>query len=402
MSTTVRTLVLSGVGIALVGGLLITAFGKDPVLVDLAEVARGNLVITVDAEGETRVRETYDVSAPITGTLLRIPLEVGDPVTEGETLLAAVEPATPALLDARSQAEAVASLHEAEASVRFAQAEVTRTQADARFARVEYNRAEALVQSGAASLTRLEDASLRLALAEAAATSAEARVSMAEAARDRAQAVLQGPTDGERQSDCCVRLYAPADGVVLSLENKSARPVFAGQKLMSVGDPTNLEVVVDLLSADATQLRPGARATLDRWGGSEPLEAELRLLEPVAITVVSALGIEEQRVDAILDITSAPAAWSGLGEGFSVYARIEEWRIEDAILVPLSGVFQQQGAWFTFVDVDGVAERRAIEIGRRDARSAVVTSGLEPGDRIVIHPPDSIADGVSIAERERF
>ena len=402
MSGSIRTVALSGLGGVLVAGLVVTAFREDALLVDLAEVSAGTLVITVDAEGETRVRDTYDVNAPITGTLKRLPLEVGDRVHRGKTIVAQVEPAAAPLLDARSRAEAVASLQEAEASLRFAQAEITRTEAEQRFAQTHFDRTKALTETGASSITRLEDASLRLAIAEAAHISAQASLEMARASHERAAAVLIDPEIGASDGMCCVTLYAPADGVVLEQPNASARPVVSGEMLLSIGDPTNLEVVVDLLSADATRLREGAGARLERWGSDAPLDAVVRRLEPTARTVVSALGIEEQRVDVILDITSPEMEWAGLGQGFSVFVRIEEERVDDAVLVPLSALFQQDDRWFTYLDVDGVAVRREIEIGPRDGRWATVQTGLQLNDRVVTHPPDSIAAGRRLAEREAF
>ena len=400
MSFNLRTIVLFGLGLLLVGALATTAFRNDPISVDLAEVSRGTMVVTVDAEGKTRVREIYDISAPITGRLLRMPLSVGDPVTEGETVVAEVEPISSPLLDTRSRAEAVAVLREAEAQIRYAEAEVLRTGTDVTYAQTQIDRTRALVETGAASLTRLEDADLRLSLAKAQAVSAEAGLAMALASKERAEAVLAEPDAAPSEVVCCKRLISPANGVVLSQNNVSARPVVSGETLLSVGDPRDLEVVVDLLSSDATRLSPGAAVELDRWGGDAPLEARLRRIEPSARTVISALGIEEQRVDAVLDIISAPEDWDGLGHGFAVFVRIEEWRQDGVLLVPLSSIFRSDDTWFAFVANDGVVERRAIEIGRRDGTMAIVEGGLAEGDRVVSHPPDGIVDGSAIVERD--
>ncbi|MDJ0640569.1 MAG: HlyD family efflux transporter periplasmic adaptor subunit [Paracoccaceae bacterium] len=402
MSLSPRTLLISGLGIALVGFLAVTAFREDPVPVDLAEISRGNLQVTVDAEGETRVRHRFDVNAPITGTLQRMPLEVGDPVVAGETIIARIEPASAPLLDANSRAEALAVLHDAEAQIRFAEAEIKRTTANADYAQNQLDRAEALVRSGVATLTRVEDAAVQLALAEAEVVSAEARMAMALASKERAEAVLQEPDVTSKSAACCLRILSPANGVVLDQPNASARPVQAGENLAAIGDPTNLEVVVDLLSSDATRIREGAAASLERWGGPGALDAVVRRIEPTARTVVSALGIDEQRVDVRLEITSPRNEWAGLGHGFSVFVRIEEWRAEDVLLVPLSAVFQKDGTWFTFRANNETAHLTEIAVGRRDGRMAVVEAGLNQGDRVVMHPPDTIRDGSTITERERF
>ncbi|WP_421906143.1 efflux RND transporter periplasmic adaptor subunit [Mameliella sp.] len=395
-----RTIGLSAVGLALVGGLAITAFRTDPIPVDTAPLARGALSVTVDADGKTRIREVYEVSSPIAGTVLRLPVAVGDPVAKGVTVVAQVQPAVPTLLDARSRAQAVAALHEAEASVKFAEAEVARTEAQRAFAQSQYNRAKALADRGTASLTALETAAQQLQLAEADKLSADARLAMSRAALESAQAVLVDPEQDPGEDDCCLPILAPADGVVLSVEGESARPVLAGAPLLSIGDPEDLEIVVDLLSSQATRLAPGAPAQVDRWGGEGALAAELRLIEPAARTVVSALGIEEQRVDAVLDFTSPPEIRAGLGQAFSVFVRIEEWRTEDALLIPLSAIFRREGQWFTYVLADGIARETAIEIGRRDGRSAEVLAGVRAGDRVILHPPDTVADGIEVVERD--
>ena len=403
MSLSPRTIVISGLGLAVVAGLLFTAFRDDPIPVDIAEIARGDLRVTVNSEGETRVRERYDVNAPISGTLLRMPLDVGDPVVAGETIVARIEPATAPLLDARSRAEALAALHDAEAQIAFANAEIARTEANVVYASSQLERAQALVGSGAVTITRLEDAANLLAISEAENVSAQARLSMAQAAKERAEAVLQDPELGTESGVCCVQLRAPSDGVVLSQVNVSARPVVAGENLAVIGDPRELEIVADILSADATRIRVGADVILERWGGAQPLKGIVRRIEPTARTVVSALGIEEQRVDLLIDITSPAQEWAGLGHGFSVFVRVVEWEADDILLVPLSAVFQSDQSWFTFlVTEDSVVVRTPIELAQRDGRKAIVVSGLNAGDRVVTHPPDTLRDGSNVAERERF
>ncbi|CUH75305.1 efflux RND transporter periplasmic adaptor subunit [Tropicibacter naphthalenivorans] len=399
MTLTLRTLGLSAAALAIVGGLAFTAMRTDPVPVDLGQVTRGALSVTVNADGKTRIRDLYEVSAPIAGTVLRLPVHVGDRVNAGD-VVAQVEPATPTLLDARSRAQAEAALHEAEASVQYARAEVTRTEAAQAYAQTQFTRTQALVDRGAASLTALEDASQRLTLAQAGAQSAVAQLEMSLAAVESARAVLVTPEQVSGATACCMALTAPVDGVVVDITDENARPVVAGAQLLSIGDPSDLEIVVDLLSSEATRLKPGARASVERWGG-DPLEAELTLIEPAARTVVSALGIEEQRVDAILDLTSSPEAWKGLGQGFAAFVRIEEWRSDDTLLIPLSAIFRRDGAWFTYAVEDGVAQEVSIQIGRRDGQMAQLLQGLGEGAQIVLHPPDTVADGVAVAPRLR-
>lgn len=399
MAINLRTVLLGGLGLAIVGGLLVTVLRPSPIPVDLYEIETGTLTVTVNVEGRTRIREVFEISSPIAGTLQRMPYEEGDMVEAGKSVVARVEPIAAPLLDARSRAEATAVLREAEAAVRLADAEVSRTQANMNFARLQFERTQALVNSQAISLTRLEDASLRLSVADAAVISAEAAAAMARATLERAQATLAEPGGPNEGADCCVDLFAPADGVVLWQASRSTRTVAPSEKLLTIGDPRDLEIVVDLLSADATRLQVGARALVDRWGGTEPLDAVVTLIEPRATTVVSALGIEEQRVEALLDITTGSEVWQGLGDGFAVFVLIEEWSEEDVLLVPLSALFRRNGDWFAFVESGGLAEQRGIEIGRRDGRHAVVVSGLEAGERVIAHPPDSITEGVQVTER---
>lgn len=399
MTWSLRTMGISVVGLALVGGLAVTAFRTDPVPVDMAELARGPLSVTVDADGKTRIRNVFEVAAPITGTLERLPVAVGDPVAQGVTVVARVQPAVPTLLDARTRAQAEAALREAEASVKYAEAEVARTIADEAYVRGEFDRVDALVARGASTLAERDAARRKLSQAEAEKMSAAARLDMQKAALESAQALLVDPLAKETGGDCCLPIIAPADGVVLSVEGVSARPVVAGAPLLTVGDPGDLEIVVDLLSSEATRLAPGARAMVERWGGDAVLEAELRLIEPAARTVISALGIEEQRVDAVLDLTSSPDIWQGLGQAFSVFVRIEEWHTEDALLIPLSAVFRREGQWYAFRVVEGRAREVAIDIGQRDSRMAELLDGLQSGDAVILHPPDTIEDGVAVTER---
>ncbi|MEL6103718.1 MAG: HlyD family efflux transporter periplasmic adaptor subunit [Pseudomonadota bacterium] len=399
MHLSLRTIVLVLLGGGLVLGLGFTAFRTEPVPIDLATIERGTITVTVNADGETRIREIYEVSSPIAGTSLRMPVRVGDPVVGGETVVARVEPAAPAFLDARTRAQAEADLHEAEAFVEVAKTELIRSEEEEKYALTQFNRSTQLVERGASSLTRLEDDDQRLTIARATVAAAVAQLTMAESAAERARAALIEPEVNQRGGACCMDLLSPVNGVVLSIESESERPVQAGDQLLSVGDPRDLEIVADLLSSDATRLKAGAPAIVERWGGEDVLTAELELIEPSARTKVSALGIEEQRVDAILTFTSPPAEWAGVSDGFSVFLRIEEWRNDDVLLIPLSAIFQRNNAWFTYVVENELAQEVEITIGRRDGIHAELLGGVETGQRVILHPADSIAEGVFVAER---
>ena len=396
MST--RRLVLAALLLAGLAALLWVTFRPDPVPVDLAEVTRGPMTGTVNADGQTRIRALYEVSSPIAGTARRALVEVGDRVTQGQTV-AVVEPLAPALLDARARAEAEAALREAEAARDLAESQARQAAEELAYAQSQYERTRALVERGVASTTQLEDATQVVTLRLAALASARSAVTMAASALDRARAVLIGPQAGAAQDACCVELPAPIDGTVLSVANVSAHAVTAGAPLVTIGQPDDLEIVADLLSADAVGLAPGAPARVERWGGPGVLEARLRRIDPSAETRVSALGIEEQRVDAVFDLLSPPEARPGLGDGFAVFLRITAWEEAEAVQVPLGALFRQGTGWAVFRAEDGFARLVPVEVGRMNETHAQVLTGLVPGQQVVPHPSDALADGVRIADR---
>jgi HlyD family secretion protein len=400
MTLNPRTVITGLLAAALVAGLAVVAFRTEPIAVDLATVGRGPMQGTVNADGRTRIREVYEVAAPVAGTARRSPVEVGDPVVAGETVVAVVEPTAPALLDARTRLQAEAALREAEAAVAVAEAQVRQADEDLAYAQSQFGRTQTLVERGVASVTRLEDATQAVAAAEAALAAARSQFQAAQGSRDRAAAALIEPSPaGGAAEDCCVPLTAPVGGVVLSVAEVSERPVAMGTPLVSVGDPGDLEIVADILSADAVRLRVGARAFVERWGGPLPLVARLRSIDPVAVTKVSALGIEEQRVDAVFDILSPPEQRPGLGGGFAVFLRIVEWETAEALQVPLSALFRVGDTWHVFTVENGRARRVAVEIGRRNERMAEVTGGLAEGVRVVTHPNEALRDGAPVVER---
>lgn len=388
---------LLALGVALVAGLGGVAFRPAPVAVDLVAVTRGPMRVTVDAEGRTRIREVYAIAAPVGGVLRRIALRPGDRVSAGQTL-AEIAPAPAGLLDPRAEAQAEAALAEAEAAEIAAAAELDRARQEEMFARAGWERLRALAERGLAPATELETAGERRALAIAAAAAAEARLTMAASARTRAAAALRPPPAGP-DGACCLPIAAPVDGVVLSVGQTSAGPVAAGTPLMSLGDPADLEIVADLLSREALRLPADAPAEVDRWGGPAPLEARLRRIEPQARTVVSALGIDEQRVDAILDLTSPPEQRPGLGDGYAVFVRITEWHSPAALRLPLGAAFRSADGWAVLVAEYGRARLRPVTLGRQDATHFEIRSGLAEGTLVIAHPSDQLEEGSRIVQR---
>jgi len=403
MAYSTRTLALIGIGAALVAGLSYVSFRTDPVAVDLALVTQGPLEVTINADGQTQVRDLFEVASPIAGMALRSPVSEGDVVRSNETIVAIVRPSSTGLLDARAQLQAEATLQEATAARHVAQADLKQAQETQRFAQSQFDRTQALATRGVASITRLEDDAQRLAVANATIEAAQARIEMADGTIERARASLLSPNDqGSSPESCCVQLTAPTDGVVLSVGTISERPVSIGTPLVSIGDPDKLELVADIRSNDAVRLQPGALAYVERWGGDEILEARLERIDPKARTKISALGIEEQRVDAYFSLISPSGARPNLGDGFSVFLRIVEWHAEDVLQIPLSAAFRDDSGWAVFVALDGIAEKRAVTLGRRNNRMVEVLTGLERAEQVVTHPSDAIAAGVALVERSQL
>jgi HlyD family secretion protein len=325
---------------------------------------------------------------------------VGDLVAAQETVVAVVQPSSSGLLDARTRLQFQAALQEALAARQVAQADLQQYRETERFAQAQFDRSSALIESGVVSLTRLESDTQSLAIAKAAVEAAQARIDMADGTIERARASLFETDMSELSRDsCCIEITSPADGVVLSVASMSQRPIAMGAALVSVGDPVNLELVADILSNDAVRLQKGALAYVERWGGPDPLHAKLDRIDPKARTKVSALGIEEQRVDAYFMLTSPPEDRVSLGDGFSVFLRIIEWRADDVLQIPLSAVFRDGDAWAVFVAQDGRAVLRNVALGQRNGQVVQILSGLEESEKVVTHPSDDIAEGAALVER---
>lgn len=388
---------------ALAAGL-VYAFWPQPVPVDLGEVTRGPLAVTVDEEGETQVKDVYLVSAPVGGRLLRIEREAGDWVEAGETLLAAIEPADPAFLDVRSQSEKEAAVHAAEAARDLAEAEVERARAELNFAKSDLERAKRLFKRGNISERTLESADLEVKTRAAALTAAEAALQVRVFELETARAALISPTGPHGKEalsgpSCCVEVRAPVSGTVLRVIQESESVIASGAPLLEIGDPRALEIVVDLLSADAVKVEEGAEVWIEGWGG-ELLMGRVRRVEPYGFTKVSALGIEEQRVNVLIDFADPPAAWQRLGHGYRVEVRVVIWSAADVLRVPVAALFREGDQWQAFVLSDGVAQKRPVVLGHRNSLEAEVRDGLAAGDFVVLHPSDRVGDGTRIVARD--
>lgn len=382
-------------------GVLAWLFRPQPVGVDLTTVARGPLQVSVSDDGETRVRDMFVVSAPLAGHMRRIELEAGDSVVAGETIVARIEPSDPSFLDRRSEAEVRAGIRASEAARVHAAAELRRAQAERDFAITELKRYEGLAASRTISQNDLESARRRARTAEAAVDEAVAGLRVSESELEQAKARLMAPSkSADRRADCdCVTVRSPVSGNVLQVLAESEGIVASGTPLVEIGDPGKLEVVTDLLSTEAVKVRTGQRALIERWGGDNALEGVVRRVEPYGFTKVSALGVEEQRVKVVIDITDPADRWRNLGHGYRVEPRIVLWESNDVLKAPLSSLFRQGTEWAVFVNRDGRARAQAVAIGHMNGVDAEVLEGLAAGDVVVVHPSDRVSDGTRLEPR---
>lgn len=392
-------------GVAAIGaaGLLAWAFWPAPVLVDFAMARIAPMQVTVTAEGITRVRDPYLVTAPLSGIAARSPVDVGDPVRRDETVVARVKPARPAFLDARARLQAEAAVTEAEAALRVAEANLARAQGDLGHAQTTLTRNQALADRGVLSRQMLEDAQVARDMAASAVTAARSAVDLQKATVLRMQAQLltpDAPPPGDHGDTCCVDVLAPQSGTVLSVENMSERLVLAGTALLTIGDLQDLEIEVDLLSSDAVRIVAGARAVVDRWGGDEVLQAVVRQIDPSGFTKVSALGIEEQRVRVRLDLVTPADRRQGLGDNFRVFLQVVVWEADDVLQVPISALFRSDGEWAVFRNLDDRAVLTPVKIGRQTPLDVQILSGLAQGDSVVAFPGNNVENGTRIAPRQ--
>ncbi|WP_437766440.1 HlyD family efflux transporter periplasmic adaptor subunit [Sorangium sp. So ce281] len=391
---------------ALLVGAIVVAFLPKPALVEASAVTRRPLVVTVDGDGRTRITDRFVISAPVGGQMPRLELHPGDRVKLG-AMLTEIAPIDPPLLDARSRAQAEAHAQSARAGVSQVKARVALAETALAQARSELARVRTLHERGGVARAELETAEFRERAAQAELESARFGARVTQFELQTAEAALvrmkpEGPGAPARKTgagDASVAIQSPVDGTVLRVFQESAALLQAGAPILELGDPAALEIVIDLLSSDAVAVRPGAEVHVERWGGEAPLGARVRLVEPSGFTKVSALGIEEQRVNVIADFSGPPEARKALGDGYRVHARIVIWEKADALQVPQTALFRRGERWAVFALADGHARLRDVEIGRRSGGAAEVLAGLDEGDRVVVHPNDKLHDGARVEVR---
>ncbi|MFN3712892.1 MAG: efflux RND transporter periplasmic adaptor subunit [Alcanivoracaceae bacterium] len=385
------------IGVAAVAAI-VTTLRPQPVWVDAAVVSRQPLEVTIVEEGRTRVQNRFVVSAPVAGYVRRIELEVGARVSKGQ-LLTRLEPLRSEVLDARSRAEAEARVAAARASVAAAEQQVAVAQADEQLAASELKRIQQLAEKKLVSVEVLQQTEAAATRTTAALRSARFGVDVArhelEAARMR---VAVSAASGSQVATDLVDIIAPVSGAVLQRLRQSEGVVAPGQSLLELGDPAALEVEVEVQSFDAVKIHPGTEVRLTGWGG-DTLMALVRTVEPVGFTKVSALGVEEQRVRVVLDISSPQEQWALLGDGYRVDAHFILWRGDDVLAAPESALFRRDGHYHVFVVGNGQARDRRVEVGNGDGFRIAVLSGLEEGEQVVRHPDNSLADGVRVRSR---
>lgn len=371
--------------------------GRIPV--EVVSVKKDRFVASVDEDGKTRIRERYAVAAPLAGRLGRVRFKVGDPIRVDDVVATIMSSPVP-LLDQRSRREAEERLGAAEAALERAKAGVERAVAQNDQARNDLARTRTLVERGATTVQALERADLVMRLADRDLRAAEFQNHAAEHELNQTRAVLARYRDGVELPPESWNVTAPVAGVVLKVAQESETIVRPGALLLEIGDPRDLEIVVDVLSTDSVDIRPGAEVAIEHWGGQGELSGRVRRVEPVAFTKVSTLGVEEQRVNVLVDLISPVEKWVGLGDAFQVDARINVFIQENATIVPTGALFRRGENWTVYVVKDGRAEIRDIKLLRRAGRVAAVASGLAAGESVVVYPGDRVASGVRVEVRQ--
>ena len=402
MKTIARRIVYVLIAAGIIG-VIAYGFKPQPVAVDIEKISVGPMMVTVDEDGKTRIREKYIVSAPLGGRLQRIELEPGDAAEAGTTLLVTIEPSDPELLDTRALAQAEARVNAAAAAFRQAEPLLKKARTALDFAEVDVGRKRELAESNALSQDLLDDAEMKFRMRSEEFLSAKFSMEIAKYELQLAEAAaLRTNPDAESIPDDSWNfpIDSPISGRVLRVFQESTAIVTAGTPLIEVGDSSDLEIEIDVLSSDAVGIKPGDRVIIEHWGGERDLAGRVQIVEPAAFTKISALGVEEQRVWVIVDIVDPPSERPTLGDGYRIEGRIITWENENVLRVPTSALFRDADRnWAVFL-VDGVEARVVrIEIGHNNGLIAEVTSGLTEGDEVIVHPSDQVGDGVLIERR---
>ncbi len=369
-----------------------------PVLIETGKVLCGPLTVRVSEEGKTRVRNRYIVAAPVAGRMRRVPFKPGDEVKAGETILTAIEPVVAPLLDprARAQAEAVVSMREA--SRKQAAESLAATHAASKMAESELERVRSVTRSGTVSQSDRDRVEMESSMRASEVRAAEFSQQVADYELAQARASLERPEMSSIGN--LVEVKTPVSGRILKVMQESEMVVAPGQQILEIGDPADLEIEAEILSRDAVTIHPGDSAEIDQWGGESPLKGRVRRVEPAAFTKVSALGVEEQRVIVLSDLVAPPELAKALGDRYRVEVQVAVWHSEDVLIVPAGSLFREGNAWKCYLFENGKAKLTSIEAGHSDGRYTEILSGLNAGQEVLLHPPDTVKDGTSITKRK--
>jgi len=385
---------------AVAAGAVVAGLRPQPLAVELAPVTIAPLTVSVLEEGKTRIRHRYVVAAPVAGHLGRIPLRAGDQMKAGQTVLASIQSNPAGFLDPRAQAEADARVHMAQAVHQQREAQLERARAAVEIAEKEKVRTARLQKDGAVSLREIDQAANLVDVLSREVHAAEFALDVARFEIVQAEAAARQAGTQAGDSAPAITLLAPITGYVLNVFEESERPVTAGQPLLEVGDPADLEAEIEMLSSDAVAVRPGAEVTIEHWGGEKPLRGRVTVVEPGGFTKISALGVEEQRVKVRVDFTEPIPPDRPLGDRYRVEARIIIWHGDRVLQVPAGALFRRGNDWMAFVFDGGRTRLTTVTIGRHNGVAAEVISGLSDGDTVILHPPDAVADGKPVRPRQ--
>lgn len=384
------------IGLAVVAVLgFAWAFSPRAVEVDAAYVTREDMTVTVSDDGMTRVRDVFILSAPLDGTMSRVEVEPGDQVMVGETVISTIRPLLPPLLPARTTAQLKSNVSSAEAALMAARADAERLRAEHNRLKRDLDRAKKLLESATVSQQAVDNAEAAEREGYLALRSGEAVIGVRRQELAAARAALM-PSETQNGSDT-VAVIAPLSGQILAVDRESEGPIAQGTPIVEIGDLSSLECVADFLSEEAVRVKPGDPVMFTDWGG-EPLPGRVRRVEPAGFTKVSALGIEEQRVNIIMDLND-PAAQRNLGHGYRFVANIAVWEGTNKLVVPMSALFRDADGWAVFVVANGRAEWRSVSVGHTNRTYAEILNGLEEGNRVVVHPPRQLERGAKVKLR---
>jgi len=390
--------ILTALLVVAVVATAIWSFMPSPIPVETATVTRGPFVATIDEDGKTRVRERYVVASPLAGRTTRVDLSAGDRVDAGDPI-ASILPSPAPFLDPRSRREAEERLGAAEAALERSEATMERTTAVLAQAERDLARARELLKRGVTTVKAVEQTELAHHVADRELSAAKFQYEAAEHGVEQAKALLALYDRSAGTAPESFTVTAPVSGEIIRVLQESETIVEPGTVLVEIGDCCDLEIAVDVLSTDAVEINPGAKVIIEHWGGPKPLKGRVRKVEPGAFTKISTLGVEEQRVNVIIDIVSQREKWVGLGDGYHIDARIAVFSVDDALVVPAGALFRTGNTWNTYVVEDGRAVLRPVELLRRSGGLAALTSGVEPGEAVIVYPSDSVTPDVKVVVR---